>query len=138
MKNILEIGENETLPFQGYLFIKLYISVFNCDKQFNHLRYQDDCKYNVQIPMSLIGKMIDNGAEMQVMERGFYNQAFRLRIKLTVSIALRAQSNPLLPDLVPARSMACSIFSVVSTPNSTGIPVWRETWAIPLETSLHT
>ena len=34
--------------------------------------------------------------------------------------------------------IACSIFSVVTTPNKTGIPVFNDTCAIPLDTSLHT
>lgn len=61
-----------------------------------------------------------------------------LRIKLTISMALTAQSKPLFPALVPARSIACSIFSVVSTPNMTGISLFKDMWAMPLETSLHT
>jgi hypothetical protein len=48
-------------------------------------------------------------------------------IKLTISIAPTATSKPLLPDFVPARSTACSIFSVVMTPNMTGTPVCRDT-----------
>ena len=39
---------------------------------------------------------------------------------------------------LPARSIACSILSVVRTPNITGILLCKETLAIPLETSLHT
>ena len=59
-------------------------------------------------------------------------------IRLTISMALSAQSYPLLPAFVPARSMACSILSVVSTPNNTGTPVDSPTDAMPLDTSLHT
>jgi hypothetical protein len=40
-----------------------------------------------------------------------------------------------LPDFVPARSIACSMVSVVNTPKTTGIPFSRPTTAIPLETS---
>ena len=47
-------------------------------------------------------------------------------------------SAPLLPAFVPARSIACSMFSVVMTPNVTGTPVWRPTCAMPLAVSLHT
>ena len=43
--------------------------------------------------------------------------------RLTISIAVQAASKPLLPALVPARSTACSMVSVVSTPNTTGIPL---------------
>lgn len=64
---------------------------------------------------------------------------FRIsRSKFTISIAPIAQSNPLFPLFVPALSIACSIVSVVSTPNITGTLLARETWAIPFETSLHT
>ena len=42
-------------------------------------------------------------------------------------MAVAAASKPLLPALVPARSMACSMVSVVSTPNTTGMPV--SSWA---------
>lgn len=59
-------------------------------------------------------------------------------IRLTISTAPTATSKPLLPALVPARSIACSIFSVVKTPNMTGIPLLSETLAIPLETSAQT
>ena len=37
-----------------------------------------------------------------------------------------------------ARSMACSMFSVVTTPKVTGTPVCRLTCAMPLAASLHT
>ena len=58
--------------------------------------------------------------------------------RLTSSIAAIAASAPLLPAFVPARSIACSMFSVVMTPNVTGTPVWRPTCAMPLAVSLHT
>ena len=60
------------------------------------------------------------------------------RIRLTISMAPWAQSAPLLPALVPARSMACSMVSVVRTPNMTGMSLFRATLATPLDTSLHT
>lgn len=44
------------------------------------------------------------------------------RIRFAISMAVAAASAPLLPALVPARSSACSMLSVVSTPNATGTP----------------
>ena len=58
--------------------------------------------------------------------------------RLTISMAVHAASNPLLPDLVPARSTACSMVSVVSTPNATGTWVSSVTWATPFDTSAAT
>ena len=58
--------------------------------------------------------------------------------KLAISIADLAASEPLLPDFVPALSIACSILSVVSTPNITGTPVSNDTDATPFETSAQT
>ena len=49
-----------------------------------------------------------------------------------------AHSAPLLPALEPARSMACSMVSVVRMPNITGTPLPRAAWATPLDTSAHT
>ena len=46
-----------------------------------------------------------------------------------------AASQPLLPALVPARSIACSMVSVVNTPKATGMPSSRLTAATPLLTS---
>lgn len=60
------------------------------------------------------------------------------RRRFTISMAPVAHSKPLLPAFVPARSMACSMFSVVSTPNITGTPVLSAVVATPFETSLHT
>ena len=40
----------------------------------------------------------------------------------------RAGHSPLLPALVPARSMACSMFSVVRTPKRTGLPFLARPW----------
>jgi len=51
-----------------------------------------------------------------------YTQASRWFNKLTISSADIAASSPLFPALVPARSMACSMLSVVKTPNEIGIP----------------
>ena len=42
------------------------------------------------------------------------------RSRFTISIAVTAASPPLLPILEPARSTACSMVSVVSTPKITG------------------
>lgn len=42
-------------------------------------------------------------------------------VKFAISIATAAASQPLFPALVPALSIACSIVSVVNTPNTTGI-----------------
>src|SRR5690554_1106205 len=52
--------------------------------------------------------------------------------RLTISRADRAASAPLLPALVPERSMACSMLSTVSTPKATGIPDSRDTAPTPL------
>src|SRR6266852_729630 len=57
------------------------------------------------------------------------------RYKLTSSTAVIAASNPLLPDFAPARSIACSRLSAVTTPRVMGRFVSRETWAMPLMTS---
>jgi len=43
-----------------------------------------------------------------------------------------------LPDLVPARSIACSMVSVVSTPKTTGMEAESPICATPLETSAAT
>ena len=51
--------------------------------------------------------------------------------RFAISIAASAASNPLLPILPPARSSACSVFSVVSTPHVTGIPLLTESSPIP-------
>ena len=45
-----------------------------------------------------------------------------LLTRFAISMAATAASNPLLPILVPARSMACSRFSAVMTPLITGKP----------------
>ena len=44
-------------------------------------------------------------------------------MRLVISMAARAASAPLLPDLRPARFRACSTVSVVRTPKMTGTPV---------------
>lgn len=46
--------------------------------------------------------------------------------------------NALFPALVPARSMACSMLSVVNRPKPTGTPLSRDTWARPLVASAAT
>ena len=61
-----------------------------------------------------------------------------VRSKFTISMAPWAHSAPLLPALVPVRSMACSMVSVVRTPNNTGTPLLSAAWAMPLDTSAHT
>ncbi len=48
-------------------------------------------------------------------------------------MAAIAASPPLLPILVPARSMACSMVSTVRTPKDTGMPVSSCTRARPLD-----
>ena len=59
-------------------------------------------------------------------------------IRFIISIAPSAHSLPLLPAFEPARSIACSIFSVVITPNITGIPLSSEVCAMPFAASLQT
>ena len=58
--------------------------------------------------------------------------------RLAISMADMAPSAPLLPAFVPARSMACSMFSVVTTEKIVGTPVCMPTWAMPFEASLQT
>src|ERR1700693_5268798 len=53
-----------------------------------------------------------------------------------ISTAASAASNPLFPIFNPARSMACSRFSQVSTPNACGTPVSCADCPIPRVTSL--
>ena len=55
--------------------------------------------------------------------------------RFTISIAVVAASNPLLPALVPARSIACSSVSQVITPKIVGTPVANAVLAIPFDTS---
>ena len=62
---------------------------------------------------------------------GFFHQSIRRR-RLTISITASVASSPLLPAFVPARSIACSIVSVVRIPNPTGMPWARAAAAIPL------
>src|SRR6056297_289355 len=64
----------------------------------------------------------------------YLNEPSMASIKLVISIAATAAFQPLLPALVPARSIACSMVSVVMTPKMIGTPVSRLTLAIPLET----
>ena len=59
-------------------------------------------------------------------------------IRLAISIALTAASEPLFPALVPALSTACSILSVVRTPKITGVSEISFALETPLATSLHT
>ena len=50
----------------------------------------------------------------------------------TISMAESSAVPPLVAHFVPARSMACSIVSVVSTPKAMGTPVESDTLATPL------
>ncbi len=52
-------------------------------------------------------------------------------MRLLISMAATAASDPLLPALVPARSIACSMVSHVSTPKMHGTPVSNEATATP-------
>ena len=76
------------------------------------------------------------------LERNLYLAVQVLEMEVPVVVALNmadiAESHPLLPDLLPARSIACSMESVVNTPKTIGIPVSKLTVAIPFETSAHT
>ena len=63
---------------------------------------------------------------------------YSFEYKFIISIAVKAASEPLLPDFVPARSIACSRFSVVKTPKDIGISLDKATVAIPLDTSADT
>ena len=60
------------------------------------------------------------------------------RFKFAISMADTAQSAPLFPAFVPARSMACSMVSVVTMPKITGTPVAVPAWAMPFAASLQT
>lgn len=90
----------------------------------------------------LHGRRVDPEALVEgtvvVEEETGHPHASRARIRFTISMAPWAHSAPLLPALVPARSMACSMVSVVRTPNITGMSLFSATLATPLETSLHT
>eukprot|EP01022_Parablepharisma_sp_SALTPOND_P024123 TRINITY_DN5305_c1_g4_i2.p1 TRINITY_DN5305_c1_g4~~TRINITY_DN5305_c1_g4_i2.p1 ORF type:complete len:914 (+),score=247.13 TRINITY_DN5305_c1_g4_i2:98-2839(+) len=77
-------------------------------------------------------------AAFAAFAHGQASRSYRFLSRSTISMAARAASEPLLPALVPARSMACSMVSVVNTPKITGTPVSRLTWATPLETSAAT
>lgn len=63
---------------------------------------------------------------------------YSFSIKLAISIAAAAASAPLFPALVPARSIACSMVSVVITPKITGTPVSMEAFIVPLVVPEHT
>lgn len=52
-------------------------------------------------------------------------------IRLAISMALTMESKPLLPLLVPACYMACSMVSAVRTSNIIGIPLCMEVEAMP-------
>jgi len=63
---------------------------------------------------------------------------YSFSIKLAISMAAAAASAPLLPAFVPARSIACSIVSVVMTPKMIGTPVSSEELTVPLVVPEHT
>ena len=99
-----------------------------------------------QLRQAVIGRLEGRGVNLQAVVEGAvvvkeevdHSYASSARMRFTISMAPWAHSEPLLPALEPARSMACSMVSVVSTPNMTGISLFRDTLATPLETSLHT
>ena len=64
--------------------------------------------------------------------------AYRAFMTRTISIAESIASAPLLPAFVPARSIACSMLSVVSIPFVTGTPVFIEAAAMPFADSFAT
>src|ERR1700722_16150922 len=57
------------------------------------------------------------------------------RIRLAISMPAMAASNPLLPLLAPARSIACSSVLHVSTPKATGTPLSAAACPIPFTAS---
>ena len=63
---------------------------------------------------------------------------FNLQTKSCIFIAATAASSPLLPNRPPARSRACSMVSVVSTPKIKGIPKRVLRWVMPCVTLWHT
>jgi hypothetical protein len=77
---------------------------------------------------------IHASAVPRAMEMVAYSDSDNAFIKVAISMAAVAASNPLLPILLPARSMACSIVSVVTKPKIHGTPVWVLTWATPAVT----
>src|SRR5260370_22199159 len=67
---------------------------------------------------------------------GFYPEvSLSRRSRSAISTAVMAASNPLLPPLPPARSIACSGVLQVSTLKATGTPVSAATCASPLAAS---
>ena len=66
---------------------------------------------------------------------GLFSFQGNVRSRFAISSAVDAAAHPLLPALVPARSTACSMVSVVRTPNTTGTPVSRLALAMPLAVS---
>src|SRR4030043_2413252 len=57
-------------------------------------------------------------------------------MRLAISMADMAASKPLLPTLVPALSMACSMVSVINTPKEMGISPSRDRRGLHLVTSV--
>src|SRR3972149_6506987 len=69
-----------------------------------------------------------------ITSRKFKNLAQISRNKSAISIAVKAASQPLLPDFVPDLSIACSTVSVVNTPKIIGTPCFSAVWEIPFAT----
>lgn len=115
--------------FLNVLFLNESILIFQTILHVHH-------HYNKLLPTtSKCHKMLNVGELEFVKSAIFQGHIFA---KWAISIAVIADSYPLLPDFVPARSMACSMFSVVSMPKITGMSVCNDTEAIPLATSLQT
>ena len=68
-----------------------------------------------------------SGPGLLLMKSGERDQRSSSRMRFTISMAPWAHSEPLLPALVPARSTACSMVSVVRTPNITGMSLFKAT-----------
>ena len=77
-------------------------------------------------------------ARPEAAPAGAVAAALAARSTATISIAVSTASAPLLPSSPPARAIACSRFSVVSTPKATGIPVSSWTRWQPAAHSLAT
>ena len=75
---------------------------------------------------------------MGVLRLQSYNYFCKLQAKLIIFIAVSAHSLPLLPNLPPALSSACSILSVVNTPKMTGMSPSALRCAMPCVTPWQT
>ncbi len=71
----------------------------------------------------------------ELLRFAIYRSIYNFPNKSAISIADIAASKPLLPAFVPARSIACSMESVVNTPNIQGTFVSIAAFAMPLDTS---